>query len=111
MSVSTRRETLLDQETTRFATRDWLMLAGVSLTWGASFLFIDVGLEHFAPALVAFGRVAFGALTLSALPGRAQAGAALGVAADRRHGRDLDGDPLHAASRSRSSGSTRRSPG
>ena len=69
MSVSTRRETLLDQETTRFATRDWLMLAGVALTWGASFLFIDVGLEHFAPALVAFGRVAFGALTLSVLPG------------------------------------------
>jgi drug/metabolite transporter (DMT)-like permease len=69
MSVSTRRETLLDQETTRFATRDWLMLAGVSLTWGASFLFIDVGLEHFAPVLVAFGRVAFGALTLSAFPG------------------------------------------
>ena len=26
MSVATRRETLLDQETTRFATRDWLML-------------------------------------------------------------------------------------
>jgi drug/metabolite transporter (DMT)-like permease len=69
MSVSTRRETLLDQETTHFATRDWLMLAGVSLTWGASFLFIDVGLEHFAPVLVAFGRVAFGALTLSVLPG------------------------------------------
>jgi drug/metabolite transporter (DMT)-like permease len=69
MSVATRRETLLDQETTRFATRDWLMLAGVSLTWGASFLFIDVGLEHFAPVLVAFGRVAFGALTLSVLPG------------------------------------------
>lgn len=69
MSVSTRRETLLDQETTHFATSDWLMLAGVSLTWGASFLFIDVGLEHFAPVLVAFGRVAFGALTLSLLPG------------------------------------------
>jgi drug/metabolite transporter (DMT)-like permease len=69
MSVATRRETLLDQETTRFAARDWLMLAGVSLTWGASFLFIDVGLEHFAPVLVAFGRVAFGALTLSVLPG------------------------------------------
>ena len=69
MSVATRREALLDQETTRFATRDWLMLAGVSLTWGASFLFIDIGLEHFAPVLVAFGRVAFGALTLSFLPG------------------------------------------
>jgi drug/metabolite transporter (DMT)-like permease len=69
MSVATRREALLDQETTHFATSDWLMLAGVSLTWGASFLFIDVGLEHFSPVLVAFGRVAFGALTLSFLPG------------------------------------------
>jgi drug/metabolite transporter (DMT)-like permease len=68
MSVATRRETLFDQETTRFATPDWLMLTGVSLTWGASFLFIDIGLEHFAPVLVAFGRIAFGALTLSAIP-------------------------------------------
>jgi drug/metabolite transporter (DMT)-like permease len=68
MSVATRRETLLDQETTRFATADWLMLTGVALTWGASFLFIDIGLEHFAPVLVAFGRIAFGALTLGAIP-------------------------------------------
>jgi drug/metabolite transporter (DMT)-like permease len=68
MSVSTRRETLLDQETTHFAAPEWLMLAGVALTWGASFLFIDIGLDHFAPTLVAFGRIAFGALTLSAIP-------------------------------------------
>jgi drug/metabolite transporter (DMT)-like permease len=68
MSVSTRREALLDQETTRFAAPEWIMLAGVALTWGASFLFIDVGLEHFAPTVVAFGRIAFGALALSAVP-------------------------------------------
>jgi drug/metabolite transporter (DMT)-like permease len=68
MSVSTRRETLLNQETTHFATPEWLMLAGVALTWGASFLFIDIGLEHFAPTLVAFGRIAFGALALAAIP-------------------------------------------
>jgi drug/metabolite transporter (DMT)-like permease len=68
MSVATRREALLDQETTRFAAPEWLMLGGVSLTWGASFLFIDIGLEHFAPTLVAFGRIAFGALTLGAFP-------------------------------------------
>jgi drug/metabolite transporter (DMT)-like permease len=68
MSVSTRRETLLDQETTHFASPEWLMLAGVALTWGASFLFIDIGLEHFAPTLVAFGRIAFGALALAAIP-------------------------------------------
>ena len=68
MSVSTRRETLFDQETTHFAAPEWLMLAGVALTWGASFLFIDIGLEHFAPTVVAFGRIAFGALALSAIP-------------------------------------------
>jgi drug/metabolite transporter (DMT)-like permease len=68
MSVATRREALLDQETTHFAATDWLMLAGVALTWGASFLFIDIGLEHFAPTVVAFGRIAFGALTLGAFP-------------------------------------------
>ena len=68
MSVSTRRETLLDQETTHFATPEWLMLAGVALTWGASFLFIDIGLQHFAPTVVAFGRIAFGALALAAIP-------------------------------------------
>jgi drug/metabolite transporter (DMT)-like permease len=68
MSVSTRRETLFDQERTRFATPEWLMFAGVALTWGASFLFIDIGLEHFAPTLVAFGRIAFGALALMAVP-------------------------------------------
>ena len=68
MSIATRRETLLEHEKVEFAMRDWLMLAGVALTWGASFLFIDIGLEHFAPALVAFGRIAFGALALGAFP-------------------------------------------
>lgn len=47
-----------------FATRDWLMLAATVFTWGPSFLLIDLGLEHLAPALVAFGRIAFGAATL-----------------------------------------------
>jgi drug/metabolite transporter (DMT)-like permease len=51
-----------------FAGRDWLMLAGVVFTWGPSFLLIDMGVEHLAPALVAFGRIAFGAATLSLFP-------------------------------------------
>jgi drug/metabolite transporter (DMT)-like permease len=49
-----------------FARQDWLMLAGIVFTWGPSFLLIDIGLEHLAPALVAFGRIAFGAATLAA---------------------------------------------
>jgi drug/metabolite transporter (DMT)-like permease len=68
MSVSTRRETLLDQEATRFGTTEWLMFAGIVVTWGASFLFIEIGLQHFAPTVVAFGRIAFGALALAAFP-------------------------------------------
>lgn len=51
-----------------FAPRDWALVAGVACTWGASFLLIDIAVEHFAPALVAFGRVLFGALTLAAVP-------------------------------------------
>lgn len=51
-----------------FATRDWLMLGGTALMWGGSFLFMDIGLDHFAPPLIAFGRIALGAATLSLVP-------------------------------------------
>jgi drug/metabolite transporter (DMT)-like permease len=51
-----------------FATRDWLMVGGTALMWGGSFLFMDIGLDHFAPPLIAFGRIALGAATLSLLP-------------------------------------------
>ena len=44
------------------------MLVGVAVTWGGSFVLIEIGLEHFAPTLVAFGRIAFGALALSVFP-------------------------------------------
>lgn len=47
-----------------FAPRDWALLAGIALTWGSSFVFIEVGLESFEPALIAFLRVLFGALTV-----------------------------------------------
>lgn len=51
-----------------FATRDWLMLGGTAVMWGGSFLFMDIGLDHFAPPLIAFGRIALGAATLSLVP-------------------------------------------
>jgi drug/metabolite transporter (DMT)-like permease len=52
-----------------FTPADWALVAGVAGTWGASFLLIDIAVDHFAPGLVAFGRVLFGALTLTAVPG------------------------------------------
>jgi drug/metabolite transporter (DMT)-like permease len=44
------------------------LLAAVAAMWGSSFLFIEIGLEHFGPGLIAFARVAIGALALAALP-------------------------------------------
>jgi drug/metabolite transporter (DMT)-like permease len=43
-------------------------LCAIAAIWGSSFLFIEIGLEHFGPGIVAFVRVGIGALTLAALP-------------------------------------------
>lgn len=54
--------------TQAFRQTDWLLLASVALTWGASFLFIDIGLDAFAPTVVAFARIALGAVALAFVP-------------------------------------------
>ncbi len=51
-----------------FGASEWALVAAAAGIWGASFLLIEVGLEHFGPGLIAFGRVAIGALTLAAMP-------------------------------------------
>jgi len=51
-----------------FGPQEWALLAAIAAMWGSSFLFIEIGLEGFGPGLVAFGRVAVGALTLSLVP-------------------------------------------
>ena len=47
--------------------RDTLLLLVLSAIWGASFLFIKVGVDVLEPSVVALGRVAIGALLLLAL--------------------------------------------
>lgn len=47
-----------------FTPTDWLLLIGTALMWGSSFVWIEIGLEAFAPALIALIRLIFGALTL-----------------------------------------------
>lgn len=50
------------------ASLDWSALGALSLIWGASYLFMAIGLESFEPGLVTALRVGFGAATLLCLP-------------------------------------------
>lgn len=47
-----------------FAAIDWLLFATVGTIWGASFLFIAIGLETFRPGLITWLRIVFGAAAL-----------------------------------------------
>jgi len=51
-----------------FTARDWTILVGVALMWGASFFLIDLGLEGLHPSVVAWLRLFFGAATLTCFP-------------------------------------------
>lgn len=66
------RARVLQQSTSEnegaFTVADWGLFASVSLIWGASFLFIDIGLDSLEPGLITLGRVGLGALVLNLLP-------------------------------------------
>jgi drug/metabolite transporter (DMT)-like permease len=51
-----------------FAPQDWACMSAVALMWGSSFLWIDIGVDHLAPAVVAAGRLLCGAATLALIP-------------------------------------------
>ena len=51
-----------------FASRDWALLVGAASIWGSSFLLMAIGLDAFAPGVVTFLRVGFGAAALSLIP-------------------------------------------
>jgi drug/metabolite transporter (DMT)-like permease len=55
-----------------FAITDWLLLAGVAITWGSSFVLIEEALETFEPALITLLRIVFGALTVVWFPAARQ---------------------------------------
>jgi drug/metabolite transporter (DMT)-like permease len=50
-----------------FSAADWARFIAVSLIWGASFLFIAIGLDAFHPGLVTWLRVGFGAAFMASL--------------------------------------------
>ena len=51
-----------------FAPIDWGLFVSLSLIWGASFLFMAIGLDAFHPGLVTWLRVGFGAAVIALLP-------------------------------------------
>ncbi len=55
--------------TAAFSRSDWVIFAAIGGVWGASFLFIAVGLESLEPGVITLLRVALGAATLRVLPG------------------------------------------
>lgn len=44
--------------------RHWVALGGLAATWGASYLFVELALEDYSSAFIAFGRTALAALVL-----------------------------------------------
>ncbi|MEE9184894.1 MAG: DMT family transporter [Acidimicrobiia bacterium] len=52
-----------------FGPSEWSMVASLALMWGASFLFIDIGLDAFEPGLITWLRVSLGAVAIGLLPG------------------------------------------
>jgi drug/metabolite transporter (DMT)-like permease len=55
--------------TSAFTVTDWAIFTSLAGIWGASFLFIAVGLESLEPGVITLMRVGLGAATLNLLPG------------------------------------------
>ena len=52
----------------RFGPAEWSMTSAVAITWGASFLFIAIAIDHVSVAVVPMARLAFGAAALALFP-------------------------------------------
>ena len=53
----------------RFGVTEWLLALGMALTWGSSFLLIDIIIRYAPTSFVPFGRSFFGMVALFFLPG------------------------------------------
>ena len=55
-----------------FGPTEWGMTTAVAVTWGASFLFIAIAIDHVATGVVPIARLTFGALALACFPAARQ---------------------------------------
>ena len=53
----------------QFGVTDWLLALGMALTWGSSFLLIDIVIRYAPTSFVPFGRSFFGMVALFLVPG------------------------------------------
>ncbi len=67
MTATTDVSTEVDD---RFTPADWGLFLSIAVIWGASFLFIDIGLDALPPGVITLMRVGLGALALAATPRR-----------------------------------------
>ena len=67
-NVPMPRTTLAQDTPHRFGATEWGMTSAVALTWGASFLFIAIAIDHVAAPVVPMARLAFGAGALALFP-------------------------------------------
>jgi drug/metabolite transporter (DMT)-like permease len=51
-----------------FGAQEWLLLSGIAVIWGSSFLFIDIGLETLRPGVIALARLGLGVAALALFP-------------------------------------------
>ena len=51
-----------------FGLLEWVLLSGVALIWGSSFLLIEIGLESLEPPTITWVRVTLGFLVLTVIP-------------------------------------------
>jgi drug/metabolite transporter (DMT)-like permease len=54
--------------TEAFEFADWGLLVAIATIWGSSFVFIEIGIETFAPAVVALARLVLGMVALAVVP-------------------------------------------
>ncbi|MEE8601586.1 DMT family transporter [Euzebya tangerina] len=57
-----------NRELDPFTLSDWGLLGGLALIWGSSFVLIEIGLDNFTPAQIAFLRIALGTIALVLVP-------------------------------------------